>query len=228
MAVRNLRNVAKDASKSPKSSKAKSYAKVRDDLKSSLTKVNDVLSSGNLSPDAIEKANNLRSSLQDVIDKSYQVKSGSGKGKYLYSLDKLERSSDYASQLLNEGIGVSSRKNEMFIRDMNQASTGGVSTKSKEEVKIFYTMTRDAWEGSDIEKRHDKILQYYDAESLQEVWDKIMEDELAKKALSQAKEAQKKIETEADITNGEGDEKDNQGSPTYIKELILALDTNYK
>lgn len=228
MAVRNLRNVAKDANKTPKSSKAKSYAKVRDDLKSSLTKVNDVLNSGNLSSDAIEKANNLRSSLQDAIDKSYQVKSGNGKGKYPYSLDKLERSSDYASQLLNEGIGISSRKNEMFVRDINQASTGGVSTKSKEEVKIFYTMTRDAWEGSDIEKRHDKILQYYDAESLQEVWDKVMEDELAKKALSQAKEAQKKIETEADITNGEGDEKDNQGSPTYIKELVLALDTNYK
>ena len=225
MAVRNLRNVAKDASKAPKSSSVKAYSKVRDSLKSSLSNVKEKISEGNLSPEALKNAEQFSRSLQDVIDNSYQIKSGDKKGKYPYSVNKLERSAKFADDVLSTGFDVVNRKNEMFIRDMNQASVGGVSTKSKEEVKVFYTITRAAWNGSDVEDRNEKILQYYNAESYEEVWKKVMDDPLAKKALEDAKKAQKKAKSDKDVSDGSNEPSDEIGSPDYIKELILALDT---
>lgn len=225
MAVRNLKNVAKDASKTPKSSKVKDYLKVRESLKSSLSSVKEKISEGNLSPDALKNAERFSSSLQDVIDNSYQIKSGNKKGEYPYSVSKLERSAKFADDVLTTGFDVANRKNEMFVRDINQASVGGVSTKSKEEVKVFYTMTRTAWDGYDIEERNKKILEYYNAESYEEVWKKVMNDPLAKKALEDAEKAQKKAQSEKDVADGSNDVQDEVGSPDYIKELILALDT---
>ena len=68
-------------------------------------------------------------------------------------------------------------------------------------------------------------MEYYNAESYEEVWKKVMNDPLAKKALEDAEKAQKQAQSEKDVADGSNDVQDEVGSPDYIKELILALDT---
>ena len=117
------------------------------------------------------------------------------------------------------------RRNEIFTREINQASKGGVSSISKEETKIFYAATQKAWEGTDPRKRNERIIEKLNADSLEDAWNKVFEKEEVQKALEKARKNQQPISTEADISNGADEEKEEKGSPEYIKGLILDLDT---
>lgn len=121
------------------------------------------------------------------------------------------------------------RKNTMFAHEINQASKGGVSSLSKEETKIFYAATKNLWEGKDPRQRNEIIVQKMGVESLEEAWETVFANEYAQEALENARKNQQPIDTEVDIQNGATDEKEEIGSPDYIKELLLALDTiNYE
>ena len=213
MATRSLKNVAKDSNKKSNSQIA---SKVRKSYRRSLAKVEKDIASGNLSQNQLDNANKLKNSLEANIQQSYATKSG----EYLIDVNRMENTANFAKELINSKYGEddNSRKNQMFQRDINQASIGGVSTKSKEEVKIFYASTQNYWEGSKPSERNKRIMNSLGVETLEEAWDKIMDTPEAKKALEMAKNPS--------LIDGSNDVKDEIGSPDYIKWLIINKDKN--
>lgn len=192
-------------------------------FKQSLTELDEQISSGAVSSEQMQAKLNLRESIIENLQQSYATSAG----EYLIDIDKLAERAQIARQSVRDyQFDENMRKNKMFERELNQASVGGISTKSKEEVKVFYTMTREFWEGSDISVRNKKIISAFGADTLEEVWDIVMENEDAKKALEMAKQAQKKAESESTISDGSTDEQDQKGSPEYIKWLITQRDTS--
>ena len=82
---------------------------------------------------------------------------------------------------------VNERKNAMFQREINLASRGSfISELSKSDVKIFYTMTSDLWNGKS--DRNQAIIEALGVNTLEEAYDLIMGTEEAKKARSMANE----------------------------------------
>ena len=59
----------------------------------------------------------------------------------------------------------------------------------------------------------------------QEKIQEVFSDEAAKEALRQARKNRKQLGSDADMPKGSSDEKDEKGSPEYIKDFILILDT---
>ena len=215
MAVPKLKTVAKQATKKNASQIAD---KARRSYRNSLLKVERDIASGNLSPSQLAKANNIKDSLENSIQQSYATKTG----EYLIEPERMLKNANIAKEMINSRYddGISDRKNQLFQRDINQASVGGVSSKSREEVKIFYAMTKEYWEGSDISVRNKKIMAAFGSDNLEEVWDKVMSNEDAQKALDKA--------MNPSIEDGSGDVKEDIGSPEYIKELIVTRDTSRK
>ena len=117
------------------------------------------------------------------------------------------------------------RNDEVFKREINQASIGGVSKFSKEETKIFYAATVKIWNGRPIEERNRLIKEHFGVDTLAEAWDLVFAVPEAKKALEDAEKAQRPLPSSKEAEDGSGDEIDAKGSPTYIKELILDLNT---
>ena len=113
----------------------------------------------------------------------------------------------------------------MMRYEINQASSGGTSRYSKEETKIFYAATKRAWEGKPQGTWNEAIMEYYGVDTLEEAWDLVFNTDEAKKALQKARQNQQPISSESDLQDGSADEKEDIGSPDYIKELILTLDT---
>ena len=216
--------VAKKAKKARKD--VKDYAKLRREFKEDIKRTHGIISEGELSNSEKRSAEQFLESLHQSLNETYAEKSGARKGEYLTSLDRLKRRHEYAKEVIDSGFKVENlRKNEIFTRDINQASIGGVSTKSKEEVKIFYAATKNAWAGLDITKRHQAIMDYFGVDTLEEAWEKVFENPDVQKALEKAKKAQNKIESEQDIIDGSTDVKEVETSPDYIEEMIVTLDT---
>lgn len=221
-----VKKVAKDAAKKVTKEEVKRYEKARRSMKRSLDKVNRDIESGNLSNEGLQAALNFRESLEENIKNSYMIKSGDKKGTYMYSADRMENIAAYAAEASKTGVSTENmRKNEMFKRDINQASIGGVSTLTKEETKVFYTMTRELWNGVEQSKRNDAIIKAFGVDTLEGAWNIVMSDPDAKKAIKEAREAQKQAESDEAISDGSLDERDEKGSPPYIKNLITSRDT---
>ena len=212
MAARSLKNIAKEAGEMSAAQKAD---KARRSYKKSLANVKRDIASGTLSTKQLEKALNVKSSLESSINASYFDRKT---GEYLNSPDRMLKNADIAKEMIDYKYdeSVYERRNQLFQRDINQASIGGVSTKSKEEVKVFYAMTKEYWEGSDISVRNKKIMAAFGADTLEEVWDKVMSNEDAQKAL--------KMANDKNLEDGSNDVKDEIGSPDYIKWLINVRD----
>lgn len=217
---------SKAAKKAARKQMVEDYAKVRKKFQRQLNDTEKKIESGALSDSGLQSAMQFRESLKVSIQDTYAVKSGEKRGEYLTSLDRLQRRANFADEIISSGFNAENgRKNEMFTRDINQASIGGVSTKSKEEVKIFYGATKNVWGGMDITKRHQAIMDYFGVDTLEEAWDIVFSNPDVQKALEKAKKAQQKIESENDITDGSTDVKEVETSPDYIEELITVLDT---
>ena len=214
--------VAKKMSKADKLAERSLRKKYRDSLKSSLQAADTFLSDSNNSEESKQRVQNFRDSVQRTIDDSYAGK----KGGYSISTNRLKTMQEVASDLVDSGFDDTSlRKRKMFERDINQASIGGVSTKTKEEVKIFYAATKDIWGGHDITQRHKQLMLYFGVNDLQEVWDIVFSDPIVQESLKKAQKAQERMQSSKDAEDGSTDETEEKGSPDYIKELITDLDT---
>lgn len=167
---------------------------------------------------------NIVSSLQEVISSSYF---NTKKKKYEYDVNKFYQESFYYKQSWErKGTESVERKNELFKREINQASSGGVSSLTKEETKIFYAATQKIWQGKPQGKWNEAIMDYFGVATLEEAWDKVFENERVQQALKEARANQQPISTESDIAIGSSDEREEIGSPDFIKGLILDMDTN--
>lgn len=170
-------------------------------------------------------------SLKDSIANSYAIKKGELRGQYTDTLSRFQSVVQSVQQTIKAGefrerrqIGpdnpaVVARKNKIFEREINQASIGGVSTLSKIEVKAFYAATEQFWNKKDITQRNKAILEGLGVSSLEDAFYIVLNHPEIKKRLDEAKQAQKPAESDADISNGKDDEKDNIGSPTWIQKL---------
>ena len=197
----------------------------RASLKTSLQAADDFLSNANNSDENKRRVQNFRDSVQRTIDDSYAGK----KGGYSVSTSRLQTMKEVASEMVDNGFDDTSlRKRKMFERDINQASIGGVSTKTKEEVKIFYADTKDIWGGHDITQRHKQLMLHFGVNDLQEVWDIVFSDPIVQESLKKAQKAQERMQSSKDAEDGSTDETEEKGSPDYIKELITDLDTARK
>lgn len=225
MAKKSLKNVASKAAGEIRNL-PKEYAKFRRQYKTDIQRVYGIVARGELSASEMKSAEQFIESLHQSIQDTYAIKSGERRGEYTTSLEVLQRRSDFAKEMIDSGFKEDSlRKNEMFKRDINQASVGGVSSLSREETKVFYTMTKDLWEGVDPSKRNEAIMEALGVETLEEAWRIVMNDPDAIQAVKEARKNQRDILTEGDIADGSFDEQDEKGSPTYIKNLITRRDT---
>lgn len=222
MASKTPKTVASESSKKlTKKEVVQTYENIRDRFKRELKQTNAKIESGTLSKSGMRSAMQFRDSLQESINDTYMIKSGERRGEYPTSIDRLKRRADFGKEMLEIGFDSSElRKRKMFERDVNQASMGGVSTKSKEEVKMFYAATKDIWGGYDITERHKQLMLHFGVNDLQEVWDIVFGDKIVQEYLEKVKNG--------DYEDGSTDEKDEIDSPEYIKEMIVALDTARK
>ena len=160
--------------------------------------------------------------LRAEIEQSYATK----QGEYLIDIEQFQRRSrTYTQSYERKDRAEIARKNDMMRYEINQASSGGTSKYSKEETKIFYAATKRAWEGKPQGTWNEAIMEYYGVDTLEEAWDLVFSTDEAKKALQKARQNQQPISSESDLQDGSTDEKEDIGSPDYIKELILTLDT---
>lgn len=195
--------------------------KSRKALNIALQVADNFLESDSLSKKQKEGIENYKRSIKDTLKESY-----SKKGKYSISTAELEKRANFAKELSNNSFDTDvMRKNKIFQRDINQATVGGVSTKSKAEAKIFYSATKEIWNGLPISERNQALLDYFNVETISEAWDIVMQDENVKKALEQAKKNQQKASSDSDVSDGSNDVPDEIGSPDYIKYLVLSNDT---
>lgn len=215
-------NELSNLTKEERNSVIQQRKRARRDLKISLKAAETMLDSDVLSDKQREQITNYKNSIEETLRNSYATK----KGDYNISTSALENRASAASDLVQSNFDVENlRKNKLFTRDINQASIGGVSTKTREEVKVFYAATKDIWSGKDITERHNVLMEYFGVDTISEVWDIVMQDENVKKALEEAKKAQERAKTEGDTADGSFDVQDEIGSPTWIKYLILTNDT---
>lgn len=215
MAKPTVENIALEAGEKTDSQKAD---KARRSFRNSLKNVERDIASGNLTQEQLQNANRIKESLETNIQQSYATKAG----EYLVEPDRMLKSAETAKELIKNNYDntKNNRKNQLFQRDINQASVGGVSTKSKEEVKIFYAMTQEFWEGHDISVRNKLIMSSLGVNTLEEAWDIVMNNKDAKTALEKA--------TNQSVEDGSNDVPDEIGSPEYIKWLVVTRDTSRK
>ena len=116
------------------------------------------------------------------------------------------------------------RKDSIFQDKINKAGTSA-SDISKEEAKIFYGSTQKYWEGLPIEKRNQAIKDRLHVQTIEQAWNKVYKNAKVQNALDTAIKNQKPISTEQDIPQS-NDEKDEQGSPPYMIDLIVSLDSS--
>ena len=206
--------------------------KVRKALKTSKQLLETRMAEGKYNtPEAMQAAKNFQSSLDENITASYAAERGENKGLYQYKLSRVEESANVAKDILRQpDLTSAQRQDKLFVREINQASIGGISTLSKEETKIFYSATQEIWEGLPIEERNEAIKEYFGVETIKDAWDIVYKDKNVKKSLKDAKKAQTPADSEKDegIANGEGEQPEEIGSPEYIKELRLSNDTKRK
>ena len=107
--------------------------------------------------------------LDDYINRSL-----GGKKSKISTERMLETLNDVKSTLQEY---TDTRKEKIFTRNIAQASIGGVSKFSKEQVKIFYGATQKLWEGLPIEKRNEAIKNKLGVDTLEEAWDLIYSKE---------------------------------------------------
>ncbi len=166
--------------------------------------------------------------LEETIKASYATKEKGKKPEYKFDTQRMRTSLTTASAFITEALEQEMkpseyRKRRLFERDVQQAGAGGVSTKTREEVKIFYAATREMWEGNAREFRNAAILGNLGVETLEEAWDIVFSDENVQKALERARQNQTQAVTDADVSDGSIEPADEVGSPDYIKNLILSV-----
>ena len=194
--------------------------------KRALTRLQRELAEGKIEADKIAETNDYIKQTQEFISKSYGV-SKKADVSQIRRLTETSKAIQETSKYKIEERFSNYRNDEVFKREINQASVGGVSKFSKEETKIFYAATQKIWQGKSIEQRNRLIKEHFGVDTLEEAWNKVFALPEVQKALEQAKQSQSQAMSSEDetISNGFSDEIDAKGSPTYIKELILDLNT---
>lgn len=197
----------------------------RDSLKESLQQTKQFLQSDDITNEQRQYASKFEKDLERSISDSYASK----KGGYNTSIDKMENRARFAKDVLLVGFDEKElRKEKMFERDLAQARVEGVSTKEDYEVSTFYAATENIWRGSNPTERNIKLKEAFGVSSISEVWDIVMKDENVKEALKKAEKAREKVRSDSDVSDGSEEPADEKGSPPYMKELILSVDTQRK
>ncbi len=176
----------------------------------------------------LKKTNKNQQTIEQLraeIQQSYATR----QGEYLVDIEQFERRSKkytatYERELVRNKSEIA-RKNEMMKHEINQASVGGVSKYKQEAVKVFYAATQKIWQGRPQGTWNEAIMEHYGVDTFHEAWMEVFSDEAAKEALRQARKNRKQLGSDADMPKGSSDEKDEKGSPEYIKDFILILDT---
>ena len=109
--------------------------------------------------------------------------------------------------------GERQRSFNIFRQEMRMASKGlpsALGDLGREKVKIFWRYTQNIWQRPDVppEKRLETIMRAYDADSLSELFDDIMQRN--DKALQYAKRMQLHVGDLEDAEDGDG------GSPLWL------------
>ena len=217
-ATKTLKNVAANAAKKTTRKTDRLSDKAYNARRRAKRKLERELKKTNKNQQTIEQ-------LRAEIQQSYATK----QGEYLIDIERFEkRSKKYTATYERELVRNKSeiaRKNEMMKHEINQASVGGVSKYKPQAVKVFYAATKSIWEGRPQGTWNEAIMEHFGVDTLHEAWKIVFSDENAKEALRQARKNMKPLGSNKDMPDGTNDETDEKGSPEYIKELILTLDT---
>lgn len=169
------------------------------------------------------------SQMQQLIENSYAETKGKKRGQYKFEEQSLERSLNIAakSATRKERRERNERKNTLFERDLSLSRNTEVEGTRFEpyEVNIFYTATKQFWEGKPQSARNKAIMDALKVETLEEAWNIVFENEAVKEALRRAEQAQQPAETDGDISDGEFEPPDEAGSPPYIEYLVNVIST---
>lgn len=136
--------------------------------------------------------------------------------------ERYQRASEIADKLVQQVSGVRGGKGRarertrsfnIFREEMRMASKGlpsALGDLGREKVKVFWRYTQNIWQKSDVpsNKRLETIMQAYDADSLSELFDTIMQRN--EKALEYAKNMKMHIGELEDYTDVDG------GSPIWL------------
>ena len=172
---------------------------------------------------ATEAGQRYISSLQTAINASYAETKGAKRGQYKFAPTQLEKTLTTIASVATqpEQKQRAKRKNEIFKRDLRLSAKEAEGAKySKAEVKLFYTATRGFWEGKPPKERNRAILEGLGVKTLEEAWQIVFENEDAQEALKRAQQAQLEATSDEDISDGQAEPPDEEGSPDYIKYYI--------
>lgn len=109
-----------------------------------------------------------------------------------------------------EDANVQVRKNLQFQREMAQARLeDGVSQLSNLDVSAFYRATQSIWEGEDLLHRNVAIMKYFNVTSLEEAYNKVLNDKKVKEYIKELKELSSDVDdTEKKMGGKDKDEED--------------------
>lgn len=220
MVKRKTKTVVEEQEKQPRAkTKADEIYNARRHARRALEKAQKRVNAGT------EAGQKYIANLQQVIKASYAETKGAKRGQYKFDKEKLKETLTTVARVATqtEVRERNKRKNIIFKEEINKTRRGAESRFGKEEVNIFYTATREYWEGRPPGKRNEAILRGLKVDTLEEAWNIIFEDENVKEALKRARRAQKQTETEEDIADGSLEPPDEAGSPPYIKYLINVI-----
>ena len=169
------------------------------------------------------------SQMQQLIESSYAETKGKKRGQYKFESERLESSLNIAakSATRKERRERNERKNAIFERDLRLSRNPEVEGTKFEpyEVNIFYTATKQFWEGKPPGARNKAIMNAIKVDTLEEAWNIVFENEAVQEALRRAEQAQHPAESDGDISDGEFEPPDEAGSPPYIEYLVNVIST---
>ena len=189
-----------------------------------------------------QESRDYLTSINKAIDDSYMIRNGEKRGTYTNTFERFQNARITVQETVRDTQAFKSeienfdvvertpaekrRQSQMFERQINQASvSGGISTVSKYETKMFYAVTQRYWEGYPASKINERLMQVFNTDSIKDVWDIVMNNEEVKAALEQAQKNGEDIESTEDdsFKKDRTDESGRKGSPPMIQQIVATL-----
>lgn len=117
------------------------------------------------------------------------------------------------------------RRNAVFQRELNLGATGnetslGSALKSQVYVKTFYRATQSIWDGLPKSERNAAILAYFDTDSLEEAFYKVLRKN--RKIVNAVNALRRgEVETLSEYFGNDSDYSDSITSPDYLDYVVM-------
>jgi len=187
------------------------------------------ISSGEFKGNKLEAAKEYQSKLKRAISESYKTKEGYKQDRDFYSdlsetvsfrardeiyvqVDKRNEDTVHALDQSREQLDFKTqmRKNKQFERELAQSRIkGGVSSISALETTVFYRATQSIWENEKVTNRNAAIMKYFGTSSLEDAFNKVLNNEEVRKEMQRIKELSSKADDTKTVMGGKDkDEED--------------------